>query len=36
VPPLEVKKRLSEGYQALEKRLPEDIRSLYLTGNPRA
>ncbi|NJM49219.1 MAG: sigma-70 family RNA polymerase sigma factor, partial [Alkalinema sp. RU_4_3] len=36
VAPLEVKKRLSEGYQALEKRLPEDIRSLYLTGNPRA
>jgi hypothetical protein len=34
--PFEVKKRLSEGYQALEKRLPEDIRSLYLTGNPRA
>ncbi len=36
VPPAEVKRRLSEGYQALEKRLPEDIRSLYLTGNPRA
>lgn len=33
ISPEEVKARLQEGYQALEKLLPEDIRTIYLGGN---
>ncbi|MBF2028351.1 MAG: sigma-70 family RNA polymerase sigma factor [Oscillatoriales cyanobacterium C42_A2020_001] len=31
--PAEVRVRLQEGYQLLEANLPDDVRSIYLTGN---
>jgi DNA-directed RNA polymerase specialized sigma24 family protein len=31
--PAEIRQRLQQGYQLLEKHLPEDIRSIYLSGN---
>jgi DNA-directed RNA polymerase specialized sigma24 family protein len=33
--PAEIRQRLQQGYQLLEKHLPEDIRSIYLDGNSR-
>jgi hypothetical protein len=35
VSPAEVKRRVEEGYKILQARLPEDIRSIYLDGNPK-
>lgn len=34
--PAGVQQRLKQGYQLLEKHLPEDIRLIYLGGNPEA
>lgn len=34
--PAEVKVRLQEGYQLLEANLPEDVRAIYLVGQPGA
>jgi hypothetical protein len=34
--PAGVQQRLEQGYQLLEKHLPEDIRAIYLEGNTRA
>lgn len=36
MPPAEVKRQLNAGYQLLETRLPEDIRSIYLVGPKKA
>jgi DNA-directed RNA polymerase specialized sigma24 family protein len=33
--PAEIRQKLATGYQLLEKHLPEDIRSIYLTGNAK-
>jgi hypothetical protein len=33
--PAEIRQKLVTGYQLLEKHLPEDIRSIYLTGNAK-
>ncbi len=35
IAPIEVRARLKEGYQLLEEILPEDIQSIYLTGNAK-
>ena len=36
MPPAEVKRQLNLGYQLLETRLPEDIRSMYLVKSPKS